>query len=168
MTLVMVISISLVGFAGTEKNFDLEDNNKIKIFSENTSQRIYFDDSIDKNNFTKSGSGYVDLTYYITPIFSTNTYQLYLQVSGTDLTNYVKGTYSVTSTSILFPKEYMSPKYISKSYTTSTLSNIYLATFSAPSEEDKIKLVTKGVKVYDISRAMWIDFGNWSGAFVLE
>lgn len=139
-----------------------QDNN---ILADNATQRIYIEDN---ESDSLMDIDYIDLDYWFNKVPGTNTYELYATISSNEfLTNYIKSTYSVVDTSFFFPDTYMYDTYISKAYPATKHQTLYIGSFTVPSDVDKVKVVQENLQIYNLSKAMWVNFGNWSGALSL-
>lgn len=147
----------------------LAQENDNNLLAEKATQRIY----IESEDNAELGplfdyDGYIDLDYWFNKVPGTNTYELYATIKSDNfLTNYIKCTYSVVDTSYFFPDTYMSDKYINKSYPATKHQTLYIGRFTVPSDVDKVKVVQENLQIYNLTKAMWVNFGNWSGAFTL-
>lgn len=144
-----------------------QENQDNSVFTDKVTQRVYVE---SENNVGLDSpiEGYIDLDYWFDKVPGMNTYDLYATIkSDVYLTNFIQCTYSVKDTSILFPDTFMDDKYISKSYTASKYHQQYIGRFTVPSNVDKVRVLQENLRIYNLTKGMWVNFGNWSGAFTL-
>lgn len=175
---ILIIFVLLVLIFNMGMIVSAEKNQDKKIYTVEGSQRIYIYKDEQKNissikNDIESKAyfeieGYIDVDYWLDRIPGTNTYLLYATITSDKfLTNYIKGSFSVKDTSILFPETYMREKSISKAYPATKIHTQYIGSFSVPNGVEKIIIIQKNLKIYNLTKASWVLFGNWSGTFYL-
>ncbi|MGX8795388.1 hypothetical protein ACR6HW_04685 [Fusibacter sp. JL298sf-3] len=166
--LVLVFNLCAVAFAADDTWVKIESASQRYYVLKDTQgdlevveQRSVHDMSIEGYQY----DGYIDIDYWFDKSGST-TYELYMTIkSDKYLTNSVQGNFTVKDTSIFSSDTYLN-KWLSKSYTASKRHNQSVGRFTARDVE-RVKLSQSNMKIYNLSKATWVNFGSWSGSFSL-
>lgn len=95
--------------------------------------------------------------------------QVYLVYSGSFLSNAIRcSSLVVSDTSFFNPVIYKEWEDVSRYYTAGNLAYAYIGRADIPASEDKAKVKTSGLQVYNMEKSSWNSYTNVGGSWSIN